>query len=324
MDSFLPADDETTQIIYDRESMLRLTINDFSNVKQTAYICGDRNAPSMFVPIESLWLVFKKLTKRGVRVKFLTEVTNENLSYSKDIMEQAELSHLDDIKFGGFGLYDGLKYRCSPVSTFGEAPQVMIVSNMKELVEEQTFVFESLWSRAIPARQRIEEIEEGVKREFVETIREPSEIEHLFFNLIKSAKYEIQLLLSTANTFYRLQNLGLISVLMEQAANLSLKIKVLMVKDDKSNQLNIQADEKCSEIDFQFLHKEIKSPNTTSLLIDNEYSLVVDTRDDSKETFGNAIGLATYSNNRSTIATHTSIFETLLIQSELYQKKESS
>jgi hypothetical protein len=90
----------------------------------------------MFVPIEPLWLVFKKLTKRGVRVKFLTEITNENLSYSKDIMEYAELRHVDDIKFGGFGLYDGLKYRSSPVSTFGEAPQVMIISNMKELVEE--------------------------------------------------------------------------------------------------------------------------------------------------------------------------------------------
>src|SRR5215213_2554255 len=113
-------------------------------------ICGDRNAPSMFVPIEPLWLVFKKLTKRGVRVKFLTEITKENLSYSKEIMECAELRHLDDIKFGGFGIYDGIKYRCSPVSTFGEAPQVMIVSNMKELVEEQAFVFESLWSRAIP------------------------------------------------------------------------------------------------------------------------------------------------------------------------------
>jgi two-component system, OmpR family, sensor histidine kinase VicK len=323
MNSAFSAADEKTEVLYNKEDMLVLTIDDFSNVKETAYICGDRKGPSMFVPIEPIWLVFNKLTKRGVRVKFLTEITSENISYCKDIMQCAELRHLDDIRFGGFGLYDGRKYRCSPVSSYGQGPEVMIVSNMKELVEEQTFVFESLWSRAIPARQRIEEIEQGTKREFVETIREPSEIENLFFNLIKSAKYEIQLLLSTTNTFYRLQNLGLISALMEQAANLSLKIKVLMVKDDKSNQLIIQADEKRSKIDFQFLHKAITSPNTTSLLIDNEYSLVVDTKDDAKETFGNAIGLATYSNNGSTIATHTSIFETLWIQSELYQEKRA-
>jgi len=137
MSSYLPATDEKTHVMYDRGDMLRLTIEDFSNVKQTAYICGDRNAPSMFVPIEPLWRVFEKLTKRGVKVRFLTEITKENISYSKDIMECTELHHLDDIRFGGFGLYDGVKYRCSPVSTFREAPQVMIVSNIKELVENR-------------------------------------------------------------------------------------------------------------------------------------------------------------------------------------------
>jgi hypothetical protein len=36
-----------------------------------------------------------------------------------------------------------------------------------------------LWQKAIPAKQRIKEIEEGLKREFVETLREPSEIQQL-------------------------------------------------------------------------------------------------------------------------------------------------
>lgn len=322
----MPAIDEKTEVMYDGEEMFRLTIDDFSNVKDTAHICGDRNAPSMFVPLEPLWAVFKKLTTRGVRVKFLTEITKENLSYSKDIMECAELRHLDDIKFGGFGLYDGIKYRCSPVSTYRQAPQVMIVSNMKELVEEQVFVFESLWARAIPARQRIKEIEEGAKREFVETIREPSEIGNLFFNLIRSAKYEIQLLLSTENAFYRLRDLNLVSVLMDQAAAVDhpVDIRVLMVNDDRIEQQVIDQQgngKKYSKINFKFLHKSITSPATTSLLIDKEYSLVVDTKDDGKETFNDAIGLATYSNNGSTIATHSSIFETLWIQAELHDKK---
>jgi two-component system, OmpR family, sensor histidine kinase VicK len=330
MNSYQPsAIDEKTEVIYDREDMLKLTINDFSNVTKTAYICGDPNAPSMFVPIEPLWVVFKKVTKRGVRVRFLTEITKENLSFSKDIMECAEVRHLDDIKFGGFGLYDGIKYRCSPASTYGQAPQVMIISNIKELVEEQSFVFESLWSRAIPARQRIKEIEEGAKREFVETVREPSEIETLFLNLIKSAKYEIQLLLSTANAFYRFQNLDLITALRGQATagNHPVDIKVLMVRDDKADQqlINQQDNEikHSKKINFKFLHKSITSPATTSMLIDKEYSLVVDTKDDAKETFNDAIGLATYSNNGSTIATHTSIFETLWIQAELNEKKKA-
>ena len=323
MNSNLPATDEKTEVLYNREDMFRLTIDDFSNVKETVCICGDRNGPSMFVPIEPVWLIFKKLTKRGVRVRFLTEISSENIAYCKDIMECAELRHLDDIKFGGFGLFDRIKYRSSPVSNYKQGPPVMIVSNVKELVEVQAFVFETLWSRAIPVRQRIKELEEGVKREFVETLREPSEIKNLFFSLIRSAKYEIQLLFSTANAFYRLQNFDLLSVLMEQAVNHSVNIKILMVIDDKIkhliNQLN---DETHSKISFQFLHNSIISPNITSLFIDKEYSLVVDTKDDAKEIFDDAIGLATYSNNESTIATQGSIFETLWIEGELRKKRE--
>jgi hypothetical protein len=36
-----------------------------------------------------------------------------------------------------------------------------------------------LWRRAIPAKQRMSEIEEGLKREFIETIQDPTEIQNL-------------------------------------------------------------------------------------------------------------------------------------------------
>jgi hypothetical protein len=50
-------------------------------------------------------------------------------------------------------------------------------------------------------------------------------------------------------------------------------------------------------------------------------SVVVDIKDDSKENFEDAIGLSTYSNNESTVATYTSIFETLWMQSEFQEHK---
>ena len=37
-----------------------------------------------------------------------------------------------------------------------------------------------LWKKAIPAKQRIKEIEEGIKREFIETIQDATEIQDLF------------------------------------------------------------------------------------------------------------------------------------------------
>ena len=38
----------------------------------------------------------------------------------------------------------------------------IIYSNVKELIEHEKYVFETLWSKTIPAEQRIREIEEGI------------------------------------------------------------------------------------------------------------------------------------------------------------------
>lgn len=65
-------------------------------------------------------------------------------------------------------------------------------------------------------------------------------------------------------------------------------------------------------------------PNITALIVDTEMSMVVDIKDDSKETFEDSIGLSTYSNNESTVATYISIFETLWMQSELHEHSEQN
>jgi len=105
----LSNDDEKTEVLHNVEDMFRVTLEDYSNVKQTVDICGDRNGPSMFVPTDSpsmfvpvkvLWSVFKELTKRGVRVRFITEITNDNISHCKELMKASDLRHLDEIRFG--------------------------------------------------------------------------------------------------------------------------------------------------------------------------------------------------------------------------------
>jgi two-component system, OmpR family, sensor histidine kinase VicK len=42
----------------------------------------------------------------------------------------------------------------------GEISSQIIYSNIKEVVQHQQYIFDSFWSKAIPARQRIREIEE--------------------------------------------------------------------------------------------------------------------------------------------------------------------
>jgi two-component system sensor histidine kinase VicK len=56
------------------------------------------------------------------------------------------------------------------------------------------------------------------------------------------------------------------------------------------------------------------------LIVDRKVSFVIEFIDDSKASFEEAIGLATYSNWKSTALSYVSIFESLWNQTELYQK----
>ena len=58
-----------------------------------------------------------------------------------------------------------------------ESLSQVIYSNVEEIVEQQQYFFDTIWNNAIPAKRRIKEIEEGLKREFIDTIKDSNEIE---------------------------------------------------------------------------------------------------------------------------------------------------
>lgn len=65
-------------------------------------------------------------------------------------------------------------------------------------------------------------------------------------------------------------------------------------------------------------NQEHRLPIKVSILIvDSRIALMEDLKDDDKSSSNEAIGMATYSNNESTVLTYISIFETLWAQAEL-------
>jgi two-component system, OmpR family, sensor histidine kinase VicK len=100
---------------------------------------------------------------RGIKLRFITEITKDNIHYCKELMKVSDLHHLDGVK-GNFGIADGRDYGGGGGTSVQEAyvPTQLIRSNIKPFVEQQQYFFETLWSKAIPAEQKIMEIEEGV------------------------------------------------------------------------------------------------------------------------------------------------------------------
>ena len=82
-------------------------------------------------------------------------------------------------------------------------PQI-VYSNVKELVEQQQYIFDAFWNKAISGEQRIREIEEGIEPSNIQVIQNPRESAELAYNIVKSAKEEVLRIFPSINAF-RLQ-----------------------------------------------------------------------------------------------------------------------
>jgi two-component system sensor histidine kinase VicK len=87
---------------------------------------------------------------------------------------------------------------------------------MSAFVAQQQYFFDMLWKKAIPAMQRIKEIEEGMKREFIETIQDPTETLDLIHDTISSATEEIMIMFPTIRSFQVYEKEGILNLLKRQ------------------------------------------------------------------------------------------------------------
>jgi len=121
-----------------------------SNMKQDWCACVDYSIPafSMSPKIRQGYVAAKE---RGVRIRYVTEVTAENLAYCVDLMRFVELRHLDGVQ-GSFAVSEtefvaGIRGK----NTLAK----LVYSNVKEVVEHEQDAFETLWKNAEPATVQI-------------------------------------------------------------------------------------------------------------------------------------------------------------------------
>ena len=118
--------------------------------------------PQLAILLEPIKKAFLDAKSRGVKLRYVTEITNDNISACKELMMIVdELRHLDGIK-GNFMVSES-EY-LAPIVLFekGKVASQIIYSNLKQIVEHQQYTFDTFWNKAIPAQEKIREIEEGV------------------------------------------------------------------------------------------------------------------------------------------------------------------
>ena len=167
-------DVEKTEILYGSDKIVKRTIDDFHLIKERFDNCTDSTGPSVFFNTP-IWKEFVNLKNRGIKLRFITEITKDNIIYCKELMKITDLRHLDGVK-GNFGISDGKNYGGSANVKEGQPPTEIMRSNARTFVEQQQFFFETLWSKALPAEQRIKEIEKGIEPVKTKVLQNPQEI----------------------------------------------------------------------------------------------------------------------------------------------------
>jgi two-component system, OmpR family, sensor histidine kinase VicK len=169
----LPADLEITEILRGAEDTTCAVILFFTNAN-TVRACGDSLAPSVAMGVEPIKECHEGLKRRKAKVRWITEITRDNLSYCRELMQYAELRHLDGTR-GNFGVSDTAYIATATVNKAQPIPE-LIYSSVRSVVEQNKYVFDTLWSKAVVAEDRIREVEEGIIRSQTRTVKNPKEI----------------------------------------------------------------------------------------------------------------------------------------------------
>jgi two-component system, OmpR family, sensor histidine kinase VicK len=306
---------QITKMIYDLESAISYGVKFLQNVKERMDVFIDENGPAMIIKYDIYKDNYIKARRRGAKIRFVTEITKHNIQYCKELRTIVdEFRHLDNLK-GSIAVND---FEFLGSTTWRETQLLTPVtySNEKEVVEQQRYIFDTFWKKAISFDQRIMEIEEGIIPKVIETFDNSFDIQDKILDLLNSANNEILIISSSSNAFHRQKKAGSIQKLLEISQNKPwIAIKILTPKDIEIENMA----DKMTNSNFTFRFTEPLS-KVSFLMVDRKYSLVVELKDDSKKTLAEAKGFAIYSNSTPTVSSYAAIFNSLWKQAEMYQQ----
>ena len=128
---------EGTQLLYGTNNVIDAELQFFSKTRRRIDNCMNYTRPRLAIEINTIKEAFLDAKRRNVRLRYLTEITKDNVSYCKELMKIVDdLRHLAGIK-GNFMISE-TEY-LSPVVLFEKekvASQI-IYSNLKETVEQR-------------------------------------------------------------------------------------------------------------------------------------------------------------------------------------------
>ena len=278
----------------------------------------DHTRPRLAVEIEGVKDSLLDARNRGVRTRAITEINKDNKSYCKELITFVdEVRHLEGIK-ESFYINDLECLAPAVLHDKGKPASEIIYSNVKDLVEHQQYVFDTLWNKSIVAQEKIKEIEMGVEPETFEVITDDRKSTRILVDLAKSVKEEALFLLPADKSMIRVDRLGVIDYLIEASQNGAI-VKTICPLTKENSDIITRIYKNAPNIKILNGHT-----HTTSgfLIVDGTRFLRAELKNPNANEFSEAIGFTLYSNSKLSIDSFVSIFNVLWRQTEMYEKSQ--
>jgi two-component system, OmpR family, sensor histidine kinase VicK len=297
---------EDILVFYGVDAVINIVMQFLNHTNKTVYACVDQTRPILTLDILVLKKAFEDAKRRGVKLMYVTEITEDNLSYCKQLMEMThELRHLEGIK-GNFYISETEYLAPATLHEKGKPASQIIYSNVNEIIEHQKYVFDSFWNRAIPAEQRIKEIEGGLTPEFYEVITDPEKAAQTITDLARSVKKEALFFLPNDKALVRVEKLGLIDNVVK-ASQSGATVKIICPLSGVNAEIVGRISEGAPEI-------QILNGNNSPYgmyIVDGAKFIKAELRNPNAEKFSESVGFMVYSNSKTSVDSFKSIFELL-------------
>ena len=260
----------------------------------------------------------KKGEHKGIR--YITNIDSSNVEIAKLYLAAGiKIKHVKNLPPMSFGVSDKEMGVTIERMEGGQIINSLLVSNEPIYVKHFASIFEELWRNGIEAKSRIQDIENGVETESIEIFQNPAESLRMAFDMIKSAKDEVLRIYPSINALRRQIRIGSIH-LFKESLERGVKVRILIPADeDKIAGLVNEITLMLPQLEIRSLDKSLET-SIGILVVDRKKSLIIESRDDTKENYYQAAGLAAYSNSRPIALSYASIFETLWKQAELNEQ----
>lgn len=164
--------------------------------------------------------LFEELKKKGVRIRYITTITDKTLENAKELSKLVELRHFEiPLPLIVTDSECMLTYRAEK----GD-PHELIRSNVSGMVSRMREMAENIWSIAVPAEERIRQLEKGEPVTEVRYLRGRESIYQLIPRFISEAKRDM-LWMTSSNGIKRIYRY--LKPFMDEAIKRGVRIRCL-------------------------------------------------------------------------------------------------